>query len=223
MAPDYQLVTILGTRRLGPSILTVFSLYHWFNRTYASHPMPHQLEGFQMAENAGFNFKKLPFAIMIATAFGALAFFVMLLQTYYKLGAASGKCGYWTLGFGIETFNRLQWWVSYPTQTNYFSIIFMIIGFAFALFLMIMRMRFLWWTFHPLGYAVANSWGMLHIWFPLFLSSVAKWLVLKLWGIKAYRRVIMFFLGLILGEFIIGGLWNIVGIIFNIPTYQFWI
>jgi hypothetical protein len=222
MAPDYQLVTIMGTRGLGPSTLTVFSLFHWFNRTYASHPMPHQLEGFQMVEKVGGSYKKMFFAIMLATAFGVLAFFFLLLQTYYKLGTDTGKCGYWTLGFGIETFNRLQWWIYYPTQPNHYAIIFMVVGFAFALLLMIMRMQFFWWPFHPLGYAVANSWGMLHIWFPLFLSSMSKWIILKYGGIKTYRRAIMFFLGLILGEFAIGSFWNIVSIVLNITTYQFW-
>ena len=223
MAPDHQLITVIGSRRLGYSNLTVFSLFRWFNRTYASHPMPHQLEGFQMTEKAGVTGKKIFFAIMLATAFGVLAFFFLLLQTYYTRGADSGRTGYWTLGFGIETFNRLQWRMSYPTQADHISTMFMGVGLTFSMILMVMRTRFFWWTLHPLGYAVANSWGMAHIWFPLLISSTAKWTILKYGGIKTYQRAVMIFLGLILGEFVVGSLWNIIGILLNIPTYQFWI
>lgn len=100
---------------------------------------------------------------------------------------------------------------------------FMGVGLTFSMILMVMRTRFFWWTLHPLGYAVANSWGMAHIWFPLLISSTAKWIILKYGGIKTYQRAVMIFLGLILGEFVVGSLWNIIGILLNIPTYQFWI
>jgi hypothetical protein len=32
-----------------------------------------------------------------------------------------------------------------------------------------------------------------------------------------------FFFGLILGEFVVGSLWTIIGIVFNIPSYGFWV
>ena len=39
----------------------------------------------------------------------------------------------------------------------------------------------------------------------------------KYGGIKAYRRAVPFFAGLILGQFIVGGTWSILAIAFNIP------
>ncbi|MGB9597747.1 MAG: DUF6784 domain-containing protein [Candidatus Poribacteria bacterium] len=46
--------------------------------------------------------------------------------------------------------------------------------------------------------------------------------VLKYGGLKAFRNAIPFFLGLILGEFVVGSLWTIIGVIFGIQTYAFW-
>ncbi len=57
---------------------------------------------------------------------------------------------------------------------------------------------------------------------PLLIGCTAKYLVLKLGGLRLYRRVLPFFFGLILGEIAVGSLWTLVGIVFHVPTYDFW-
>ncbi len=63
----------------------------------------------------------------------------------------------------------------------------------------------------------------LQVWFPLFLGWLVKWLILKMGGLKAHRQAMPFFLGLILGEFVMGSVWMIVGLVGNLRTYAFWI
>ena len=41
-------------------------------------------------------------------------------------------------------------------------------------------------------------------------------------GLSGYRRAEPFFLGLILGEFVVGAAWTLVGIGLHKPTYDFW-
>jgi hypothetical protein len=50
---------------------------------------------------------------------------------------------------------------------------------------------------------------------------VVKWAVLKYGGIRAYRKAFPFFMGLILGDFVIGSLWGIIGLLTGKPTYAF--
>ena len=50
-----------------------------------------------------------------------------------------------------------------------------------------------------------------------------KWIILRHGGLGAHRKATHFFLGLILGEFTVGSLWTIIGIIFGMPTYRFWV
>ena len=76
-----------------------------------------------------------------------------------------------------------------------------------------MRVRFLWWPLHPAGYAVSSSWGLKMTWFSILIASIVKFIILKYGGLKAHRRAIPFFLGIILGEFMIRGLWFIIGMI----------
>ncbi len=85
-----------------------------------------------------------------------------------------------------------------------------------------MRIRFLWFPFHPLAYALANSWGVSQLWMPLLIGSTAKFLMFRFGGLSSYRRAVPFFLGLILGEIAVGSLWTILGLVLGIPTYDFW-
>ena len=220
MAPDI-LMKFTGTRALGAKNLTVVALFHWFNSGFSSHPMPHQLEALKLAQWAEIDSKKLASGIMFITALGALSIFWVLLHIFYKVGALQG--GGWARGGGWDTFNPLQNWISSPVETNFPSILFMGIGFSFSAFLSVMRVRFIWWVFHPMGYIVANlQWAMRNFWSCMLISSIAKWLILKYSGSKGYRKAVMVCVGLILGDFVIGGLWNVIGIVFNIPTYSFW-
>ena len=222
MAPPNILITWFGTRRLGPSTLTVFALYKFFNRHSRSNAMPHQLEAFKLAERTGIDNKRLFLAILLATLVGGVVTTLVLLTQYYDHGAASGYFGPWALGLADSAYSPLQNWLGYPTTTNFTYIAFMGVGFAFTILLMLIRSRFIWWAFHPLGYALSSSWGMFNIWSCLFIACVAKWVILKQGGLKAYRKAIPFFLGLALGDYILGSIWSILSVVIDKPMYQFW-
>ena len=56
---------------------------------------------------------------------------------------------------------------------------------------------------------------------PLFLAWALKVLVLRYDGCQGFGRSIPFFLGLIMGQFVVGSLLNISGIAAELPTYRF--
>ena len=219
--PHNTLVTVFGTRRLGSSTLTVFSLYQFFNRAYRAHPMPPQLEGLKIAERRNINPRHIAAAILIATFIGSVSVFWVLLDGYYRHGAETGYYGPWALGFGRAIYGQLETWLNYPRETDIPAIAFMGGGLSFAALLMFLRTRFLWWPLHPLGYAMANSWGMFNLWACLFVAWVAKAIILRHGGLRAYRQAIPFFLGLALGDYMFGSLWSIISIATNSTLYQF--
>ena len=57
-------------------------------------------------------------------------------------------------------------------------------------------------------------------WLSFLIGWAVKGLLLKQGGIKAHRQMTPFFLGLILGEFIMGSVWSIASIIFQRPMYN---
>jgi hypothetical protein len=86
-----------------------------------------------------------------------------------------------------------------------------------------MRVNFVWWPFHPAGYALALSYAMEYFWLPIFIAWALKFLIIRYGGIGLHRRAIPFFLGLILGDYTMGALWAIVGPVLGIPTYKIYI
>ena len=215
--PDTIMVNMIGTKRLGPANLTTISLFYGFNRDYRNHPQPHQLEGFKMADLMKLKSKSIFIATIPAIFVGSFASFFLYLIMTYRMPEANG------IHVGREAFTRLEEWLNSPVGTDYLGMGFMGTGITLTYILMWMRTRFLGWPFHPLGYALSGSWTMNLIWFPLFLSWFIKWVVLKHGGLQSYRRSIPFFLGLILGEFVMGSIWTIVGVVSNSETYVFWI
>ncbi|HEX29527.1 TPA: hypothetical protein ENG04_05545 [Candidatus Poribacteria bacterium] len=211
--PDEMLPKIFGTRRLGPQNLTMFAYYFFFNRAYRGHPMPHMLEGFKLAERTDMDNRKLVVAMILAMAIGIIATFWAYLHISYIEGART-----W---FAWRPFNRLQSWLITPRNPDRPAIIAMFLGLGITLFLMMMRMRIFWWPFHPAGFAISSSWSMNVFWFSIFVSSIIKWFILKQGGLKTHRKAIPFFMGLILGEFIIGSIWALIGITIERPMYRF--
>ena len=110
------------------------------------------------------------------------------------------------------------------TGPNYKAIQATGIGFVVTFLLYSLRHRFLWWPFHPIGYVMtAATWGGLaDYWFSVFLGWLTKIIIVKYFGLKAHRRAVPFFLGLVLGDYVVSSLWSLVGTIFRIPTYVLW-
>ena len=133
---------------------------------------------------------------------------------------AAGFTGY--VGILWESFNRLEQWLRSPGDTGYPELGFIGIGLCFSLTMMFLRTRFLWWSLHPVGYALSTSgWLINFIWFSFLLGWIIKWITLKYGGVKASRNAAPFFFGLILGEYTIGCGWNLLGIISGIRPYGF--
>lgn len=222
MSPHFLLVTAPGPQHLAAQDLVGFSLFTWFNKSYASHPAPHQMEGFKICERRNASARGMFIAAMIAGIVAVPLGFWMLLHMYYHNGAATANVEQWALGHGRDAWSTLAVWLKQPAPPNGTAMEFVGVGFLVVVLLSWLRIRFLAFPFHPLAYALAPSWGVAQLWMPLLIGSTAKFLSLRFGGLQNYRRVLPFFYGLMLGEIVIGSLWTIIGIALGIPTYDFW-
>lgn len=213
IGPDEMLPRLIGIRRLGAVNLTGFSYLYFLNRAHRSHAMPHQLEGFKLAEGANIPLRRFATLMMLASVLGALGSFWAYLSMYYAEGGGPG--------FGRESFGRLESWLTYAAPPDVPAIGFASFGFIVTLLLAAMRMRFLWWNLHPVGYAISGSWAINPMIGSIFVGWLLKWLVLKYGGIRLHRKAIPFFLGIVLGEFIIGSFWSLLAVGLDQPMYRF--
>jgi len=208
------MTAVLGIRRMSPGSLTAMSMLWWLTRSQNSHVMPHQLEAFKLSEHAGIDTRRLWVFMLVAAVLGAFICSFVVLDTGYRHGGSAS--------FANEAYGRLSAWLNNPRSTDVPASAFMGIGFLFTLFLLWMKRRFLWWPFHPLGYAVTQGdWAITYIWFSVFISWLLKSIILKYGGIKTHRSTVPIFLGLILGDFIMGATWGLIGLATGIPTYRF--
>lgn len=222
MSPQYPILTAAGTEHLPRQDLVGFSMLWWFNRTYASHPAPHELEGFKLAERTNTPARQIFIAVVIAAIFAMPIGFWMLLHTYYARGGATSKMEEWALGFGNNFSNDLAGRLTNVYPTNTASMGFVGVGFAGSMLLSWLRLTYLRFPLHPLAYAIGHSWGVAQLWMPLMIGSTVKYFILRFGSLPTYRRSLPFFYGLILGEIAVGSLWTLVGIALDIPTYDFW-
>ena len=222
--PDLILTNILGTTTsvFSAQQLTTLSLCYWFNRAYRAHPMPIQLEAFKIAESTGIPQDRMAVALTIAAWVGVFAAFWAQVHNYHVYGIAA-KMSFVAQVFGREPYQRLASWLTYPFGPRWPRLGAYGVGFLFTLLLMFLRVNFIWWPFHPVGYAISSSWSMNCLWLPIFIAWLAKLLMLRYGTFKLFQAAIPFALGLVLGEFIIGSLWCILGIVLQIHTYSFWV
>lgn len=222
--PDLFITSAFGTAPgiLDARQLTSLSLCYWFNRAYRAHPMPIQLEAFKIAETAGIRQSGMAMALTVAAFLGSIAAFWAQVHCYYSYGMAA-KMSFVAQVFGREPFDRLQYWLVAPFGTRWPDVGAYTVGFLFTLALMFLRVNFIWWPFHPVGYAISSSWSMNCLWLPIFIAWLAKLVMLRYGGYKVFQAAIPLALGLVLGEFIVGSLWTLIGIILQINTYAFWV
>ena len=216
-SPQGFMVDVMGTRALGASNLTILSFLYAFNRENTSHPMPNQLEAFKIAERTGINNTHILLGMVLALILSILVSFWAYFHVMYEHGVVAKAHGP-LINTGYELFRQLTSWLQYPKQPNYTATLFIGLGGVFTVFLMGMQRRFIWWPFHPAGYALGASWGMIHVWTSVLLGWAIKGIILRYGGLRAYRNAVPFFIGLILGEQIIICMWSILGAVLGIPT-----
>jgi hypothetical protein len=219
--PDTILPQVFGAQNLGPQCLVALTMTFWFNRAYRSHPMPFMLEGYKMADCASIAFRRLFFAILLAVVVAVLSSFLAQLHLAYKFGTAA-RMGSMPMVLGGEPYARLDGWLRGTPSDPANARAALLVGAGGALLLNVLRMRLVWFPFHPVGYAVSSSWSMGMLWMPMFIAWAVKLLLLRYGGLRLYRAAMPLFLGLILGECVLGGFWTLLGLLLGVNTYAIW-
>lgn len=222
MNGSFLLTLFMGTTGVGLPNLTMMSMFWWFSgRGYRSNPMPCQLEAMKMGQQGRVNMKGMGFAMMFAMFVGGLASFWAALHLQYGAGVNM------MTGHNWGEFEQVKNWSDTPVQPDFWGQIWVGMGAILALGMMWMRTRFLWWPFHPAGYAIALTFGAEYYWSCLVISTIVKYFVLRYGGYKLNRQVMPFMFGLILGEYGVGAFWSLLSIFLNhgrfinIRTYDF--
>ena len=219
-----QLILVLGPvemRNRNPIDIAMFGFLNFFNRCMRTHPMPQGIEGFRIAERLRMSHFRVFAAMWLAIIAGTLATFWSYVWSFNKYGIAAQMSRLPEI-FGSETWDAVGVWLHNPPRWMAAPIYAILIGVLFALGLSSLRMHLAWWPFHPVGFALSGSYTMSRMWFCVFLAWLAKALILKYGGARMYAPALRFFIGLILGDFVMGSFWYTYGVVMETHVYHFW-
>jgi hypothetical protein len=218
--PNNVMVLFTGTAKVSVQNLTILSSlkFHTFDQN--GYIMPFQLEALKISDTYRVKGRHLTLAMLTGMILYIGISSWSSLNLYYKYGADA--CEQWRVESGRWAFDEFERWISNPLSYSPSALFFIGMGALFYAFLAFMRLRFLWWPFHPIGYAVANTFTMEYLWSPFFFGWLSKVIALKFGGIKSYRHFVPFFLGLIMGETVGNGFWaTILSEIFGIHGFAY--
>lgn len=216
--PLMMMTTFAGSSQLGMPVLTVFMLMNSLNRAYRAHPMPTMLEGFAMFIRRGLSSRRLLFGIVLAVIVGTLSSAWAHYFFSYKYGAAvygeQAQCWWF--------YDRLAGWGTNPARPDGPGITAMLSGAAITFGLMALRLRYPWCPLHPAGYALSLSpWNAAWYSTSVFVGWLIKLAIMHYGGLRLYRRALPFFMGLVLGDLMMGAIWSLLGIILKMHMFRF--
>jgi len=163
--------------------------------------------------------RKLIFGGIIFTLAAAVAVsFVAMLALCYKYGIRELGLD-WATRTTVAVYDNIYTLVETPLKPGRWVLIFAAAGAVVMLILAVCYHRIYWWPLHPIGYLTAYSSAMWILWFSFFVGWLANALCMRYGGVALYKRIHYFFIGLIIGDFLMGGIWAIVGL-FSFASYQ---
>ncbi|MBI9077033.1 MAG: hypothetical protein JEZ02_16610 [Desulfatibacillum sp.] len=144
--------------------------------------------------------------------------FISMLALCYKFGIRELQLD-WATRTTLTVLQNVQSLVESPPDPGPWVHFFSIMGAVVMLVLVVCYHRFYWWPIHPIGYLTAYSSAMKVLWFSFFVGWLANSLCMRYGGVSLFNKLRMFFMGLIIGDFLMGGIWAIIGL-FGDASYQ---
>ena len=194
-------VSAVGSSAIGAQGMVVLATtFFWTNgRSFA---MTSAANSLKLGEGFGGSKRPLFWTMLLAMAVGMVSSMWVVMELGYSYGALNlkipgGKHGFYDYAAGL---------IRTPSEPHLWGWINTGIGAGVMLLLMLARWYYVWWPLHPLGYPIGPTGIMDHLWFDMFLAWLIKVSVLRYGGVALYRKTRPFFMGMIAGHIVPGGL-----------------
>jgi hypothetical protein len=224
-APTWRLrdITMMptGSRALLPrEVIAVFTT-GWVGELWPSHLIGvcsmDALTSFKIGEAAGVPLRRLTALLFVGFLIALGAGSLYILHTLYGIGFDSTRAGFadrlpgwmfrWT---GEQIYNEM---VANPSGPQWEGAAWCGVGALVFVFLALMRLRFLWWPFHPVGFIIGFGLLQYPMVFSFLIAWLAKSLVLRYGGLRLYRQTLPIAIGLIMGDGLNRSLWNVISLV----------
>ena len=107
---------------------------------------------------------------------------------------------------------------------NYAGYVWTAVGGGVMALLLLAHRTLFWWPVHPVGFLICSVAWTDQLWLTIFLAWLLKLLIVRAGGNKMYKGARKFFLGMVVGQFTVAGVWAVVDTITHkVGNSIFWI
>ena len=208
--PSEYIDITLGSNAVGHKSLAILSFQRTFLRDWGEFMMPNFLHSFKAADEVRLARRRVVPILGIAIIVAILVSVYASLTLIYDKGALFLQS--WSFVTAPRNyFQRMNNLIQFPVETKWAEVYSMIAGAGFTGFMLWMRQNFVWWSLHPIGYLLGATYPPFHLWSSILIGWFIKYMALKFGGAATYRKIRPIAFGLIFGEYVMVGLWMIVG------------
>ena len=202
----------LGSSVLGPQTVTALGFTYVWAADIRTFVMASCANSLKLAEEQLQSHKRGLFWVMALAVIVSLvsSIWAVLYMSYTYGGINLNGWFFGPTGGPAYPFNFISGELNNPDGPDWVGWMSTFSGSGIMGLLMLARQQYLWWPLHPLGFAVSTISMTNYISFSVFLAWLIKTIVLRYGGPSLFKRLRPFFLGLILGQFAVAGLWLLI-------------
>ncbi len=215
--PDFALAQYPGTRALGPRTLAMLALLQPYLREQTANPAPVQLEALRMAQVLKLRPGRLALLMAAIVPLGVLAYFWASLHVGSQLGLGSGKVDESMLHHARRVVQTMEDWLAQPAPPSWGGVTAIAVGFVVVVSLMATKLWFPLWPLHPVAFPLGYDMVVDSMLPALAVTWLVKSLLLRYGGLRAYRKGLRLFLGLIVGAASISMVRYGLSMLFGVP------
>ncbi|NSW55838.1 MAG: hypothetical protein HPY44_07495 [Armatimonadetes bacterium] len=170
-------------------------------------PMPRIMQSMKIADQSGAATQQLTWALLIAAVVTIPVSYWSLLEAGYTHGGvAINVYRFVSLARAPDQFmNQLT--AGLVKHTDWLSMGLVGYGAAKLIALSFLRMNYLWWPLHPVGYAMSYIVYLPREWLSVFIGWLCQTLLMRYGGFNSFSRYRPLFLGMVVGAILAAGVW----------------
>ncbi len=211
---------VLDTVGASPIGYNSSTLFTYLSITYMSDPnsvlMPQMMHSFKLIHSGRTRGRGFSLAALLAVIVMLVIGLPAMLSTVYQRGALAVPPWNPFTSYPGWGFAELESSMHAPEMPDNWLRGALVLGAGTMLGLAALSARFLWWPVSPLGYIIASSWEINLLWANVFIAWAVTTAVLRYGGLGRYRALRPAFLGLVLGQYLTGGMLSIVTSVFGL-------
>ena len=217
VGPDAA-ISAIGAASYGMRGMVGLSFSRVFANDILNFAMPHMANGLRLSSQVVGSRRPLFWAMLLALLLGLGGTLWMFMHIAYAYGAInmSPRAFFWMPNHVFDYAIA----VTEQGDPNWLGWFHTALGGTVMVLLLLARRFISWWPIHPVGFPISSTLEWISL--NAFLAWAVKGPVLRYGGVRLYKQVRPFFLGLILGHFVSHAIWWVIDLFTGMIGNYLW-